>query len=221
MRSAENRKSNNKGMTLVEMIVCFALLGMFLVAATTVITSVVNLYYQIRGESYARQVGDIIENKIVGELEGTRFFESDTSPDNITIDNTPTESGNSVSLYDKTNTKVKIYAEDGDYAAISKPSAEDSRVATTWTFDKKVYNGYSLESLDFAPANNVMCENLAQEYGVDGISCTDYDSNVIVVFMKLTSPKYGGFTVYRFIRLYDLPEKEYNGSAYSIKVYNP
>ena len=40
--------SRNAGTTLVEMIVCFALLAIFVTAAASIIASTTNLYYQVR-----------------------------------------------------------------------------------------------------------------------------------------------------------------------------
>ena len=45
---------NNQGTTLVEMLVCFVLLAIFLVAAFSIITHIASLYFQVKGETYGK-----------------------------------------------------------------------------------------------------------------------------------------------------------------------
>ena len=73
-------KRRNAGTTLIEMVISFALLGLFVACATVVITYVTNLYYHVRGESYARQVGDIVVNKIQSEIAGATYNAGDGFP---------------------------------------------------------------------------------------------------------------------------------------------
>ena len=75
------RKPNkeNKGTTLVEMIVSFTLLAIFVSASVIVIANVTTLYYRVRGENYARQIGDIVTNKIASEVSGAEYSTRNTS----------------------------------------------------------------------------------------------------------------------------------------------
>ena len=47
-------KDNRRGSTLVEVIVTFALIGMFLLAATTAVSAAMNAFYRM--ESLSRQL---------------------------------------------------------------------------------------------------------------------------------------------------------------------
>ena len=62
-------KMNNKGFTLLEMTVCFLLLGILLVAAAQVITSSTEAYYLSKGTSYGMQVSQVIATEIRGDIE--------------------------------------------------------------------------------------------------------------------------------------------------------
>ena len=64
--------TGNAGTTLVEMIVCFALLAIFVTAAASIIASTTNLYYQVKGETYSGQVSDILTEKIASTVEGAK-----------------------------------------------------------------------------------------------------------------------------------------------------
>ena len=211
-RKLNNRK-NNKGMTLIEMIVCFALLSIFVTVSTLVISNVITLYYRVRGESYARQVGDIVMKKITSEIAGAEYSGEDgESSINPFIQDSGVndgKSGNAIVLVDNTDTKIKLYAEDGIlkifYYAISDiEDATNNRSSVIWTFDKKMYNGYQIDSLDFAQACSSKNTALATKYDVT--ATTDYPTNVIVVYMKLSSPKYGKFTIVRYVKMYNAPE---------------
>ena len=69
-------KKNNSGTTLVEIIVSFALMGIFMAAAATIIGMITSLFWDVKGETYARQVGDIVAEKIASEICGSEFDES-------------------------------------------------------------------------------------------------------------------------------------------------
>jgi hypothetical protein len=57
-------------MTLVEMMVSFTLLAIFMTSASTIIYSAANTYYQVRSVSNGMQVSEIVQEKIAQELEG-------------------------------------------------------------------------------------------------------------------------------------------------------
>ena len=214
MKFLRKRKLNtnkNKGMTLVEMIVCFALLSIFVTVSTLVISNVITLYYRVRGESYARQVGDIVAKKITSELSGAEYA-NDSSIDPIIEKKNPndeTVDGNVITVVDSTDTKISMYAEDGIlkiyyHKITDENDSDNNREPVIWTFDKKMYNGYQIDSLDFAQACSSKNTALSTKYDVT--ASTDYPTNVIVVYMKLSSPKYGKFTIVRYVKMYNAPE---------------
>ena len=61
-------KDNRRGSTLVEVIVTFALVGMFLLAATTAVSAAMNAFYRMESLSRAIVVSDTILDKAQGEL---------------------------------------------------------------------------------------------------------------------------------------------------------
>lgn len=64
------RKLNNsQGYTLVEMVVCFALLGIFLAAAFQAIASAMNVYYHVRGTQAAYTVADTVLSEIRNDIQ--------------------------------------------------------------------------------------------------------------------------------------------------------
>lgn len=223
MKSLFKRKLNkeNKGTTLIEMIVSFTLLSIFVSASVIVISNVTTLYYRVRGENYARQIGDIVTNKIASEVSGAEYSSRNTSS-NLYIKNegdfkssftqiTDDIDGNTITLYDRTGTRVSIFASDGIlkiyYHEINdEVNTDNSREAVYWTFDENVYNGYHIEALDFVQAASSDNQTVAQNYGMDGGNPDDYPSNVMAVYMTLRSDQYGKFNICRYVKVYSAPE---------------
>ena len=225
----------NKGTTLVEMLVCFALLGIFMSAAAVVIGNVTTVFFDVKGQSYGRQVADILLGKITGEIEGAKISATENFGQPI-IYQDPAEkelgnvSGYKIDLYDRTDTHIQIYAEDGalkiKYFEINPPKDKMSpeyiaghRDEIIWTFDEGVYQGYKITSLRFVPANkgrggsemsDSTLEDSAYEYTYQE---NDYPGNVVGVYLTLESPQYGEFYAYRYIKMYNLSDedaKDYN-----------
>lgn len=63
------RKLNNDGMTLVELIVSFALVGILLVVAAELISTSTNAYYEARGQSDCFQLTQTLFAEIRGSIE--------------------------------------------------------------------------------------------------------------------------------------------------------
>lgn len=210
----------NKGMTLIEMVVSFALLSLFISAAAVVIFNVTNLYYHVRSENYGRQIADIVVEKVTTEISGAKYSKNFattnpkiyTSYDDV-IDITGERCDSSaIELYNRTDTRVLVYACNGIlriyYYEINdtRPGGEDSRRATFWNYDRNVYNNFTIEKMDFAQACDQRNEELAGEYEIGEIpDISAYDQNVIAVYIRMKSPQYGSFTVCRYIRLYNAP----------------
>ena len=135
--------------------------------STVIISNVTGLYYHVRGESYARQVGDIVVNKVSSEISGS-FYETRNNTLNARVDvnsdftimlnnseSTVTPDGNSIVLYDRTNTGVRIYASEGVLQIYYLPiddqiTPENTREGVVWKFDPQIYNGYEIKALYFA-----------------------------------------------------------------------
>lgn len=65
-------KKNNKGTTLTEMIVTFALTGIFLVAAAGILSSAVLIHGQLTSTMNAQNVGEMLLDKITGEMSSKK-----------------------------------------------------------------------------------------------------------------------------------------------------
>lgn len=186
MREKRNKpiKLNQAGMTMVELTVTFAILGLFLVAAARVISYSVNIYYAARGASYGLEVTGMISNKVVGMMEGA--------------ENLPEISagGDAVSFVDRTGSLVTIGTVSGvggtylniHYAPASFQSIQYE--ATDFRFDEKAYMGYEIERLIFSYPDGVGAAESERVYPAD----------VIKMELVLKSDKYGTYDTTRYIK---------------------
>ena len=60
---------NNKGMTLIEMVVCFTLLGILMVVAAQIIHSCTEVYYNTKTTGNGTQAAQMMATELRGELE--------------------------------------------------------------------------------------------------------------------------------------------------------
>lgn len=203
IRKIKNRISqklrDNHGTTLVEMIVSFALLSIFLMCAAMIISTISMMYYNIKGEIYSREVSDIILEKITSELDGAIYY--DYESDNPII----TDGNSTITLCDKTNTKVSLKMDTSElknglvvnyheieYRQNGFLSKKNSRKATDWYFDKNMYNGFEIKELKF--------------YGGGTGSMSSYGGNIVLVQLKIQSKKYGEYTYNKYVKMYNLPD---------------
>lgn len=196
-------KLNNNGMTMTEMIVAFALLALFMVAATRMISYTADIYYAAKGASYGMEVSNMIANKLVGQLEGASrkqpvSFESADSEgeDAQTPDTNPivrrnyNSTGDIVKFCDATGSVVSVYVENG-YVVIHYDEVTNGTVpydAVDWKFDSKAYMGYVVKGLHF--------ENPGSEY----------PDNVLRITMDLYSAKYGEYHSSYFVKCVNAEE---------------
>ena len=181
-----SKKFNNKGMTLVEMIATFALMGLFMVAATRVISYTTSIYYNVKGATYGIEVTNAVASKIVGQLEGAKGLNTPTVTkvdDNI----------DQIYFTDATGSDVTVSVID-DYLNIKYDAVTGGTVAyeeVNWRFDSKVYMGYNVKELHF--------ENPGDEY----------PPNVVRMVVIVHSPKYGDFQSQYFIKCSKCDKIEY------------
>jgi prepilin-type N-terminal cleavage/methylation domain-containing protein len=210
MRKNKSRgKLNNAGMTLVEMIVSFALLGIFIVAASVMISSIMNVYYQAKGVSYGMQINGMLVDKIADMLEDA---EAQTLlSDELVDDSGSAAKGNLlvsehlIEFTDSTGSHVNIGLKEQDgknYLAIHyyevKTGDKVSYYAVDWMFDKAVYMGYYVKDISFAKAGD------------------DYDSNVIEVSITTASEKYGEYTTKSYVHCYNMNVNEDDDIVYGL-----
>lgn len=210
VRMALNRiRKRDRGTTLVEMIVSFALLAVFLATAAAFITSVSSMYFGVKSENYSKQVSDIVLEKISSEISGAGYVPGATLGNPFIVDEDGAESdtgiGKAVDLFDRTDTHVSIYAEDGElvvhYYGIVR-GTDDSHPATDWKFQEGIYNEFYVDDLTFVRGDVIDSFADKGDYGLT--SSGSYGPDVIVVFLKLKSVKYGEYYTYRFVRMYNV-----------------
>ena len=181
------KQLNNAGLTLTEMIVTFALLALFMVAATRVISYTIGIYYVASGNTYGLQVANMISNKIVGQIEGAGSAqEPQVLTDGSGIDK--------ISFVDSTGSSITITASpqlkadgtsEGMYMSIYYDAVTEGSIkydAVDWRFDSKAYMGYTVNELRFEdPGDN-------------------YPDNVMKMTMVLHSDRYGDYTTTYYIK---------------------
>lgn len=199
----------NQGLTLVEMIVTFMLIGLFMIAASKVIANTVSVYYEAKGTANGMQVSAIIASKIRGEIEGARNETITTEVKNE--DGTTSEVTQPYVMRLSTDTTLGGQNETSGYNKIEFTDAQGSHVyigvnengylvvhyypvvvasgevkSTDWVFDQKAYMGYSIKELKFTqPGGN-------------------YADNIIYMSLTLHSSRYGDFTYTEYIQCYNL-----------------
>lgn len=208
-KTKQRHFQTDAGTTLVEMIMCFALLSIFISAAASIIASTTNVYYQVKGETYSRQVADILMEKISSEIEGAKYTEDATAGNPVIVANNANAATDGyssyVDLYDRTDTHVKIYAQNKMLQIYYYPfrNNEAERNGTFWRFDSKVYNGFMIEELKFIPGNETgTYSETLQGYGISNVS---YDDSIVIILLKLKSDKYGEYKSYRPVKMFNVP----------------
>lgn len=182
------QKLNNRGFTLVEMIVSFMLIGLFMVAASKVIGNTAMVYYEAKGITDGMQVSSIISSKIRGEIEAASEYTIQLSQDDTLGGGNGTAGYNKIDFVNASGSHIYIGVDDKGYMFIYYyPVLTESGEMkdTSWTFDKKAYMGYTIKELKFSQPKG------------------DYDNNIIYMTLTLTSPKYGDYTVSEYIQCYN------------------
>lgn len=175
----KNKELNNAGFTLVEMVVAFALLALFMVAVTRIISYTVSLYHTTQASANGLEVSSMISNKIVAMLEDAKEVELE-------------DSGNSITIVDQTDTKVTISVESDFvnifYHPVTTPSGEILKnsggedVTPNWKFDDNAYMGFVVKELTFQRGDFI-----ADSKNQKGV----YPDNVIKMVLTVHSDKYG------------------------------
>ena len=193
LTNERKNKTSDRGTTLIEMIVCFALMAIFMSAAAAIIASVTNLYYQVKGETYGRQVSDIIVQKIVAEIDGAQYKSGKILP-------SISDDGKSIRFKNRSNADVSLKAVNKELMV--EYNSTNTDVPISWKFDEKVYYNYEIEELIFVPGNQL--SKAPTGYNID-FSSLDYNGNIVLVFMTIDSPKYGTYRTVRPVKMYNVP----------------
>lgn len=174
------------------------------------------MYYHVKGETYSKQVSDIIMEKAVAEISGAKYKDGD-SYNNPKLDNEKDKLyGSSISMYDNTDTRVSLYVDYDDngkngelcvhYAEIQDNDDEKNREATTWKFDREVYKGFFISDFQMVRGDGLAGTtgtSLLEEYDIT-LDASKYDKSVMVIFMTIDSDKYGEYKTVRFVNMYNV-----------------
>lgn len=127
-------KNDNAGMTLAELIVTFALMGIFLAAVATVISSSVVVQSELTGTMYAESVGETLLDKITGEIAAAKVSEGKAIVVGKVLKG-ENDLGAGVSFYDRNGQKSCFLVEDG--LLVMKADSD-------WKMDAGAYMGYRI-----------------------------------------------------------------------------
>ena len=101
------RKWNNRGITLVELVVTFALISLFTLATCQIAVRAIGVYQQFRAVQTGNQVAELLLEKIEGALSGAQAVSSVGSGQMaLTI----AEDGTAVELTDRDWNRVVVTA---------------------------------------------------------------------------------------------------------------
>lgn len=137
-------RKNNAGMTLAELIVTFALMGIFLASTAAIISSSVLLHSQLTGTMYAQSVGETLLDKVTGELAAAKPI-GDRAMIAGTVLRDGVSSGNGVVFYNRDGNLSCFFIEDG----ILMLQTEER-----WKLDENAYMGYRVSDLQVVRLND-------------------------------------------------------------------
>lgn len=129
MEASTTLRRNNKGTTLTEMIVTFALTGIFLAAAAGILSSAVLLHSRLTSAMYAQSVGGMLLDKVTGVVA--------SSNGEILV---------------KDGLLVIHYEKSANGQMPEQGTASGS--GTDWSMDEKAYMGFRISSLEIVPLND-------------------------------------------------------------------
>lgn len=204
---------NKRGVTLIELIVTFALISLFTVLSCQLLSTAFGVFYRIQYLNYGMQVSDTLMDKIGGEIEGALVGVTrpgiDNEPD-ADGEHTLIIRGDSIDFYEKTGSHIKIRSGVPDYkdeyvdknfnqlvihyyGVTSVKEGTEVKViydAVDWTFDKKMYLGYQIKELKFTQPKG------------------DYEDNIIKVELEISHSKYGEYKSTRYVECYNFQTED-------------
>lgn len=137
-------KRDNAGISLAELIVTFALTGIFLAAVAAVISSSVLIHSELTGAMYAQSVSETLLDKVTGELAAAKPVGSKAMVVGPVL-REGENAGKGISFYDRDGKKSCFLVEDG----LLVMEAENS-----WKMDAKAYMGYRISDMQINRLND-------------------------------------------------------------------
>lgn len=207
-----------KGVTLIELIITFALISLFLVLSCQAISSALNVYYRIQSVNYGLQVSDTLMDKIAGEISSAQVGVRETG-----VENEDLNTGYTLQIIEKegadgiVDTAIDFYDGSGSHIYIANgipmqggdkqllihyysvktvqpdSSKKEAYKPVDWTFDKKMYLGYKIKKLEFS---------LADPKGIV------YPKNVIKIDLTIESEKFREYSSTRYVECYNFKSED-------------
>lgn len=150
---------DNRGVTLTEMIITFALVGIFLASAVSVISSAVITHSEITASMYAQNVGEMLLDKVTGELAAAQAKESRAIVIGDTNKVGGTE-GNGAVFYDRNGKAVLCMVQDGllkfryqESANVTQQGEVLIEEEREWMLDEKAYMGFRITDMQIIRLN--------------------------------------------------------------------
>lgn len=174
---------NKKGMTLVELIVGFALAGMFMASAVIVLSSSMRVFVRANNMAHAQTVADMLLETITSELSSAADASFQGTGNTMIIE------GNTISYVDKNAYPVVMSVEGGRlylaYQQVETATGE-MQAPVKWQYEEGTYLNTKISELQFEHIDN---------------------SNLIEVTLTLTAGKSDqDYKFSRIIQCYNLDE---------------
>lgn len=154
MSSQKTMRKNKKGYTLVELIVVFAMIGIFMVSLTTVSVSYMKTFLRVTATGKTQIAADTVMETIAGELSAAANRPVQDDDGNLT-DHSLEVWGSSVRYVNQNGQTILMTAEDGilhlHYLEIPADAAGAGSAAADWFIGEDAYQGARIETLTFTP----------------------------------------------------------------------
>lgn len=170
LRARLKALKKNAGFTMVELIVCFAILGIFMVSAAQLISSTAFIYQDAKATANSQQVADILMNKVTGEIKNAQS--------NPVIATMP-DGSNSIKFTNSDGVPILISKNDNvgkdpyDLLNIEYNPGTEGKDHVNWRYDKKVYKGFHITNMTFKQ------------------DASKYEDNVYIVTISVKNDKEG------------------------------
>lgn len=172
-RKIEYCVREQRGTTLVELIVTFALIGLFMAAASVMMTTSLRLFTRMQATSRAVTVSDMILDKVAGEISAAVLPVGSPGADDYYFWLESSENGNWVAFKNRLGSPVAIFAAPRDGAAgnadagaigsgelfvryyelVNGEHVLRKQPEVDWRYDDQVYMGYRITKLSFSQAD--------------------------------------------------------------------
>lgn len=199
------KKSNTAGTTMVELIVTFALMAIFMSAAVMVLTATMNFHFRVKSTVDASNVIEILLEKVCGEIAGAdnnyKVIISNAKalePQSKSTDGDD-RIGTVITLVNRNSSPIRIQNDDGYLLIYYYPErfgeAGPQYPSVEWKFDKNLYMNYKIIDMTF------------EQLKVKGTEESYRATNVIEVIITLKNVRTGFvYTASRCVECYNYVE---------------